>query len=942
MSSYPEYKFILTNTDEGTLTLTHAPIGWEKKSITFSRSQTYHGVNRSFSLSLQFIFEARDYIKNIYETYGINAVIDIEVQELDKTDFTYSTYYTGELDLSQYTETRDYIEVPIVDTRVMEKFNTRDDITLDLSSQRSLDYDYISGYSNYRHDLTVQKIDLAKTAVWDGNTRWTFSQDVSRFSYSFVYRGITTDDWDINEIGDDATLPPENTSSSDDRKIYVNNSGGTLSVGYKVIQEYEFQYTISGLGSSDEWRVEIDAYLPTGIEGTYDSGLQTGNGTYTGTISIDEDLLTTVSDGLSQSIFSAIKITNNNGIRTLTCTFDDFDILDQHIEWYIKYDGEADSVNPVYFPHEAVERALRLMCGTAVGLNSQILGRTDSEDTSYDYDGKGGLIAITSGLGLRGVLNRLFAPKVSFQDLFKGLSSVLNLGLWYDKSNEEFIIDHVGRFYQQEKIIEIDNVTELKIENYDEAYFNEIKAGAQDKVSYEDDAVSSVFSVPMTFSNQCIIKNIMDVSSPLRMDDYGINKAKGNNYIGSGEDTEYDEDIWLIDSRRDGSDYESKKYGFGLISIDADIDNINNGTTRINLDISGKRNMLRNGNKLSVPGHIDGGHLYFVSSQMKYNMGLRLYGEEEMMYELNSINYGDMPQPLFHPVVYTFNAPVTASQISTLMNDPHGYVQFTYDGETYKGYVLEVSTEPFMREGNWSLIKVNEDRNNLLKDLVGCWDLNEHRWTVTYDMHRGNNGTNDGATIKQAGKVGYAYDFDGSNDYISIPPDDFKFNPLTESYTISVWVKSADPSPSTYIPYIAGVWSATSGEVYPFTIIIEPSESDRVRMNLYNGYINLKVYIDGADVWDNTWHLVSMVVDHSEGEFYSYLDGVLQDTTSISYGSFSYNSSTYYFHIGTNPNSSPDRWYDGMMDQITIHNRALSATELLQLTEGINYNKFDR
>jgi hypothetical protein len=86
-----------------------------------------------------------------------------------------------------------------------------------------------------------------------------------------------------------------------------------------------------------------------------------------------------------------------------------------------------------------------------------------------------------------------------------------------------------------------------------------------------------------------------------------------------------------------------------------------------------------------------------------------------------------------------------------------------------------------------------------------------------------------------------------------------------------------------------------------------------------------------------------MVVDHSDAEIRAYLDGVLKDTTSISYGSFSYNASTYYMNVATRAESSPSsRWYDGLLDQITIHNRALTADELLQLNEGINYNKFDR
>jgi hypothetical protein len=41
------------------------------------------------------------------------------------------------------------------------------------------------------------------------------------------------------------------------------------------------------------------------------------------------------------------------------------------------------------------------------------------------------------------------------------------------------------------------------------------------------------------------------------------------------------------------------------------------------------------------------------------------------------------------------------------MTDPHGYVTFLYLGEEFYGHPIEISTEPYGRKGNWTLIKAN-------------------------------------------------------------------------------------------------------------------------------------------------------------------------------------------------------------------------------------------
>ena len=83
---------------------------------------------------------------------------------------------------------------------------------------------------------------------------------------------------------------------------------------------------------------------------------------------------------------------------------------------------------------------------------------------------------------------------------------------------------------------------------------------------------------------------------------------------------------------------------------------------------------------------------------------------ESAVAERDDLAYGDLAQPIYYPEIYNFTAELSIEIILQLLSDPHGYVDFDYLGVTYSGYILEVSSEPFNRRGNWTLIKRNPNR----------------------------------------------------------------------------------------------------------------------------------------------------------------------------------------------------------------------------------------
>ena len=111
---------------------------------------------------------------------------------------------------------------------------------------------------------------------------------------------------------------------------------------------------------------------------------------------------------------------------------------------------------------------------------------------------------------------------------------------------------------------------------------------------------------------------------------------------------------------------------------------------------------------LNVPEFITNNDTQYLTKQFGLELGTRKAAEGSTVVETDNITY--TTEPLYYPEIYNFNAKVEFEHILQLGSDPHGYVEFTYLGTTYKGFILEVSTEPFNRSGNWTLIKLNPNR----------------------------------------------------------------------------------------------------------------------------------------------------------------------------------------------------------------------------------------
>lgn len=157
------------------------------------------------------------------------------------------------------------------------------------------------------------------------------------------------------------------------------------------------------------------------------------------------------------------------------------------------------------------------------------------------------------------------------------------------------------------------------------------------------------------------------------------------------------------------------------------------------------------------------------------------------------------------------------------------------------------------------------------------------------------------------------FSFNGSSNYIDCGNLSY-VNPSSTSISISLWIKTT----TTTSPKIFSSKGDSTTAGYDMQII-----SSKVVVRVANGTIVQVTPTDGANVADNIWHQVVIVIIPGVS-ISRYVDGILNSSvTSITVSSISGSN----LLIGK---SQTGYYYSGQISAMQIYNRALTAAEVLQ------------
>jgi hypothetical protein len=279
------------------------------------------------------------------------------------------------------------------------------------------------------------------------------------------------------------------------------------------------------------------------------------------------------------------------------------------------------------------------------------------------------------------------------------------------------------------------------------------------------------------------------------------------------------------------------------------------------------------------------------------------------------------------------------------------------------GYLDEVRIYPYARtaseikadyassQNKGVTANIGEKEQTLNDGLVGHWKMDESSWNgtageVVDSSGAGNNGQAVGAGgitgTSSTAKYGRAGEFDGTDDYVNLGAASTNFDNRNKSYTIGGWVKLNESNPAEPIPII-GQGAVLAANYWVNGGLMQLTATNMISFIHYDG--SAYQILSSTSQTIGTWFHILGVYDISTKKMKIYINGVLDSEASNKTPANYSSAGAWYLGYSGSTSTAFDDYFNGLIDDVRIYNRALSVSEVARLYEDspppIAYFKFD-
>lgn len=245
--------------------------------------------------------------------------------------------------------------------------------------------------------------------------------------------------------------------------------------------------------------------------------------------------------------------------------------------------------------------------------------------------------------------------------------------------------------------------------------------------------------------------------------------------------------------------------------------------------------------------------------------------------------------------------------------------------------VAEAYTASLIAEGkmrpDMGDVRFTDSSGNLIphwiesNDFVANWRFDEGLGLIASDdTYNDNHGAINGATWI-SGVYGTALSFDGIDDYVEVP--DSSSLDITQGLTIGCWVKIDTLGTGPII--LSKFWDDNDEAWY---ICCQPDGTLQFVIAQDPDNDPTNSYIDSNSLLvENTLYYISVVYDGYNNQLLLYINGVLDNSKTISYGLRGGNQPIRIGAYRNNPGSISG-FINGTIDEVRIYDRVLSSDEI--------------
>ena len=206
--------------------------------------------------------------------------------------------------------------------------------------------------------------------------------------------------------------------------------------------------------------------------------------------------------------------------------------------------------------------------------------------------------------------------------------------------------------------------------------------------------------------------------------------------------------------------------------------------------------------------------------------------------------------------------------------------------------------------------------------MTGWWQGEDN----AVDSIGTNHGAIQGSSLFGSSKVGKGFVFDNDYDRIFIPHSS-KLNPSETGFSVEFWMKGIKNQPDEYFDVIdkSHGWTDSTGWVFEGI-----SSSGIITFGIGLGddtAINFADVSSKGNVLDGIFHHIAGTWDGKLMQL--YVDGVLHDSVAVT--NYVNNSRDLYLGCSFGGQYNLMRFFRGSLDELSIYNRALTSTEIIDI-----------
>jgi hypothetical protein len=715
-----QYKWILQNKISNEVyQLEKDPDGWNELHYKIYRSSTYHGVFQEPTVKqLSFLNNGggKDFVDAAFESNDVNADVEITCLGRPHSGDKYKVVFRAKLNYVGHDKTDDYTRLNIEQNGLYQKLLAREENSVDLQTTQSIGEETITAPTP--KTLSLPDIQIRLRNEWHIEDPYVSPGQYAAYPVGDAspYGGFAT----LNTIVKGHQMPecaPGN-KKQDIATPTVTFENSTID----PIWTFERNDYV---GETESFLYQYDFDVTIGIQETFFPGgaIREHTGTVAIKLSVGKDYNAVDTWTLATGGWSAAA--GGGSVNLVASGIAGFNAAVGYKMWlYIEFENALTVVavpgtvftrlfvspdiwkfdlllnsalgKPVeaksMLMHEAFNQIVDAIADSDGNFYSEFYGRTDSEKQTYDENGEGSLLAITTGLNIR-MLDTPIAT--SLKMLFKNANALHNIGLGI--VDGKIRVERKSFFYNpNSRILTLPYVEEYTVKNANTLYYNLLRAGfdrweAEYVGGLDDPHGKREYSTKVSS-----IKGIYDIVSSYIASTFAIEATRRKNHVFFPDtDWRYDNEIFWLCVNDD--------YSIELASdILSDVNNMEAYQTAYNLRITPARMLQAHfGSIVSSLQRIQG-KLTFVKGEGNLLMdstssqsGTQHYYNGQPLSENASLDYNDANAanaiPIWVPEEYTFDYPLTTEQLNAIQANPYGYIEFYKKAnEVKRGFILEV------------------------------------------------------------------------------------------------------------------------------------------------------------------------------------------------------------------------------------------------------------